>query len=518
MTLRARLWPLEGVAMVDAKKSGGLLDQYKLLCAIIDSPWATRLDCKVARHVIDRYYPKHGNGRASLRYLEQATGTQRNKVITSLRRLAERGAITTMRQSQGTRPTEYALNFDFPASGSPEVTASGDVPSGSPEVTPRGSLEGTASVSSGSLQVTESYLLNPAYKAEIQIDRVDPAAPLAPPLADGLSATAAGGTAVEEEEERAPAKPTFELLWRTYDFKRGKDEARKAWMALPADVDKVAVIEAAAAWQASWAAQGKPDAPRKHLATWLAKEVYDEDAPTGYQKVEKAKAKAKTKPAGKGEFGIGANTKRFTITAHEAEGSPFADFWETFTFRADDGQEFSKRMHNVSATAEFAEGADVELRRSLCAAAWGKGNVEGDYIGRVVGVNDDKGLAFFHVDQPAAEPEPWAGDVGQFSPFGTFRASILDSACEWNECGQFVTLMLDVSDTSSGMEINRQVEHTFDMETAKGQAFLASICRAVGIASIEDTDVLHGLPMECTITDRGAISYAALPTAIQDAA
>ena len=57
--------------MVDNKihKAGGLLDQYNLLGAIIDSPWATRLDHKVARHVIDRYYPKHGNGRASLRYL-----------------------------------------------------------------------------------------------------------------------------------------------------------------------------------------------------------------------------------------------------------------------------------------------------------------------------------------------------------------------------------------------------------------------------------------------------------------
>src|SRR4051794_36169029 len=168
--------------------------------------------------------------------------------------------------------------------------------------------------------------------------------------------------------------------------------------------------------------------------------------------------KAKSKSTGKRGFGIGANIKHFTITAHETDGSPFADFWETFTFRADDGQEFSKRMHVVSATAEFAQGADVELKHSLHDAAWGKGNPAGDYIGRVVGACDGKGLVFFYIDQPVAEAEPWVGDVDQLAPFGTFAATILDSASEWNEHGQFVTLMLDISDTSSGTAINKQVD------------------------------------------------------------
>ncbi|MGY4371100.1 hypothetical protein ACVW1A_007165 [Bradyrhizobium sp. LB1.3] len=500
--------------MADNKihKTGGLLDQYNLLGAIIDSPWATRLDHKVARHVIDRYYPKHGNGRASLRYLERATGSSRSNITTSLRRLAENGAIIITRQGQGTRPTEYALNFDLSASVPVDVTSTDEVPSGTVDVTSSGHADNTTSNSSVPVDVTESYLLNPAYKAEIQIDRVDPAAPTAPPLADGLAATAAGGTAVEE---RAPAKPTFELCYRTYAFLKGKKEAKAAWGALPAEVDRAAVIEAAKAWQASWAAQGKPDAPRYALARWLKDERYDEDAPKGFTKVEKA-SKAKSKSAGKGDLGIGANIKHFTITAHETDGDVFADWYETFSFRADDGQEFSKRLHVVCAAAEFAEGADGELKHSLYLAAWGKGNPEGDYIvGRVVGVSDDKGLAFLSVGQPAAEPEPWIGDVGKFSPFGTFPATIKDSAFEWNEHGQFVTLMLDISDNSGGMKINRQVEHAFDMETARGQAFLASICRAVGIASIEDTDVLHGKALECTITNSGAISYAAL---LQEAA
>src|SRR5258708_7339107 len=35
-----------------------LLKQYKLIGAVIDAPWATRLDHKIARHVIDRYFAK----------------------------------------------------------------------------------------------------------------------------------------------------------------------------------------------------------------------------------------------------------------------------------------------------------------------------------------------------------------------------------------------------------------------------------------------------------------------------
>src|SRR5882757_8066611 len=90
-----------------------LLKQYKLLGAVIDAPWATRLDHKVARHVIERYYAKFGNSRASLRYLEVATGAERNKIIPSLRRIIENGVIRIVRQGIGTRPTEYDLNFEF---------------------------------------------------------------------------------------------------------------------------------------------------------------------------------------------------------------------------------------------------------------------------------------------------------------------------------------------------------------------------------------------------------------------
>ncbi|OSJ19776.1 hypothetical protein BST63_19665 [Bradyrhizobium canariense] len=396
--------------MADSKahKPGGLLDQYNLLGAIIDASWATRLDHKVARHIIDRYYPKHGNGRASLRYLERATGASRPNVIASVRRLAEQGAIVLVRQGQGTRPSEFSLNFEFPSSGIADDTTSTNEPSGSVNDTTGGIAHDTSSASSGIADDTESYLLNPAYKAEIQKDRDDTRPPTAPPLA-GLSAATAG-TAVEELAS-SQAKPTFELCYRTYDCLKGKREAKAAWDALPAEVDRAAVIRVAAAWQASWAAQGKPDAPRKHLATWLREERYDEDPPRGFKKVERAKA-TKPKAAKPARLGLGINIKRYTITAYKNEGSPFADYWETFTFRRhDDGFEFTQRMHVLKVDADVDEAPDFYRKVELIKGAFGKGNPAGEWVGRVLGINEgeEDGLGFHYLPEenpPLPEPAP----------------------------------------------------------------------------------------------------------------
>jgi hypothetical protein len=60
-----------------AATPGSLLSQYQLLRAVIDTTWATRLDHKIISHIIERYYGKYEVARASLRYLEQATGATR---------------------------------------------------------------------------------------------------------------------------------------------------------------------------------------------------------------------------------------------------------------------------------------------------------------------------------------------------------------------------------------------------------------------------------------------------------
>ena len=105
--------------MTTAKAPGGLLDQHKLLLAVIHAPWSTALDHKIAAHVIQLYYRQHGNSRVSLRFLEKATNDRRDRIVASLRRLIDHGAISIVRKGEGTRPTEYALNFDLevPKSG-----------------------------------------------------------------------------------------------------------------------------------------------------------------------------------------------------------------------------------------------------------------------------------------------------------------------------------------------------------------------------------------------------------------
>ncbi|WLB58115.1 hypothetical protein [Bradyrhizobium japonicum] len=288
--------------MSDAKqrtaKPGDLLSQWWTLGAIAADRRTAGRHMKAGWVIINSYWQKHGNGRASLSYIQKATGLDRKAAVKACRELVAWGHVTRVKYP-GTRPSEYVPRWVTTASGVQTATTKTDAPSGG-EMTTTLVVESTPLEGASGVQMTtESYLRSPAYKPDLQIGRDDTCPPAAPPLADGLAATAAGGTAVEERArshaddiQAAQAKLTFELCYRTYDYAKGKKEARAAWDALPAEVDRAAVIKAAAAWQASWEAQGKPDAPRKHLATWLREERYDEDAPTGYQPKEKAKAKS----------------------------------------------------------------------------------------------------------------------------------------------------------------------------------------------------------------------------------
>jgi hypothetical protein len=214
-----------------AATAGCLLSQYQLLRAVIDTSWATRLDHKIISHIIDRYYGKYEVARASLRYLEQATGATRTNIIESIRRIIERGVIKVTRQGIGTRPTEYGLNFDFAikqktlaknnklngpvASGPVGDTSknSSGIPDGTSNERPSGPVGNTAtsgivgdtscgpvgdtsSVPSGIVHGTESYLRNmPTGMLTVSRNEGAPAVPTAPPVS-GLEAHTAA-TAVD---------------------------------------------------------------------------------------------------------------------------------------------------------------------------------------------------------------------------------------------------------------------------------------------------------------------------------
>ncbi|WJR68130.1 hypothetical protein QTA58_05060 [Neorhizobium sp. CSC1952] len=236
----------------------------------------------------------------------------------------------------------------------------------------------------------------------------DDCAPATPPLPVGLEATGAGG-----------AQGGFEELWKTYFPKRGqgdKKKARSAYEALAPDADlHSSLLDSARAWFEAWQAQGKPDAPRKHLDTWLTGEHYECDPPAAYKPRErKAKANAKPRPE---------------------QPAPVA-------------------------------------------------------------ANDDW---------------PMICDVGPFSPFGTFYATITGSKVEQVDYStQKVVLDLTWSDRGSGPDVQHTFyyEHTDPAIQERGQKFIRRLADCLDIDELTDTNQLHDRRIKCTINDRLAISYS----------
>jgi hypothetical protein len=308
-----------------AATPGSLLSQYQLLRAVIDTPWATRLDHKIISHIIDRYYGKYEVARASLRYLEIATGATRTNIIESIRRIIEQGVVKVTRQGIGTRPTEYGLNFDFAKKQKTlainkkpnEPCASGPVddtsrnPSGLPDDTSNegpngpvgntaasgivddtsgGPVDDTSSAPSGIVHGTESYLRNmPTGMLTVSRNEDAPAVPTAPPVS-GLEAHTAA-TAVDPEKVAAPDLPVsgFEELWAAFPRKHDRSKAQAAYKNLAPDTglhhELVTKATALAEHYEKTATERKW---WKHLHNWLAEERYLEDLPVPYENPKEA--------------------------------------------------------------------------------------------------------------------------------------------------------------------------------------------------------------------------------------
>jgi hypothetical protein len=324
-----------------------------LLGALIDAPWATRLDHKIGRHVIERYYAKFGNARASLRYLEVATGAERNKIIPSLRRIIENGVISIVRQGIGTRPTEYDLNFDFgtkPPSGAREGTST----SGAREGTSGGALDGTSTASSGAREGTQTYLRNmPTGMLTVGMNEDTPAGPTAPPV-PGLEAD----TAVTAVDPKTKSNP-FEELWAVFPRKHQRAKGQAAYKTLaPNNELQEHLVASAIAWAEHYTKTGVEKRYWKHMHTWLAEERYLEDVPEPYENPKEA-AIARAKENGPRKAGKSPPAEKATglspktpIGRHKVKviGSELPDACgsaETrikFYFRIEDGQHEGKEF------------------------------------------------------------------------------------------------------------------------------------------------------------------------------
>lgn len=239
----------------------GPVAQLNLLHAVVLSGWSTSLDHKVAAVIISRYYPKYAGARASLRFLEEAIGSTRPNIITSIRRLVSYGAFSVKVEGKGTRPTEYALNFNF-SSGIADDTST----SGTAHDTPCGIVDDTSSINSGIADDTKTYLHVPVYNTGIHESRNFSAPPSAP-LSDGLKATDAGSAEGDG----------FDEFWKIWPRKHGLKKARAEW-------DKAAdkaglIIPAARSWAEHYVEHGTDKKWIAEPANWLAGERWMEDLP-----------------------------------------------------------------------------------------------------------------------------------------------------------------------------------------------------------------------------------------------
>lgn len=268
-------------------KTDGLLAQHHLLLSIIHTEWATRLDHKVAAVIIERYFSKFGNARASLRYLADRTGATRPNVIASVRRLTDNGAFTVLREGAGTRPTEFGLNFHFSASGIAHDTSA----SGIADNTSCGIADDTSTASSGIAHDTKTSLTVTGLQAGLRDSENFEAAPVAPP-----------GSGLEGRPGAVPASGAegdFLSFWNAWPRKHGKKKAEAEWRRIDGNLhDKV--IATAAIWAEHYIVHGVDKKWIPEPANWLKGERWDEDLPIIHIDAKGAaiaNAKANAKPA-----------------------------------------------------------------------------------------------------------------------------------------------------------------------------------------------------------------------------
>ncbi|MBQ9353008.1 hypothetical protein [Phyllobacterium sp.] len=124
-------------------------------------------------------------------------------------------------------------------------------------------------------------------------------------------------------------KSPFDELWFAYGVKKNRVEAESEYAKLELDDERQAVlVSSATAWREAWEAQGKPDAPRRHLHVWIRDRRYMEDPPTGYAKKERI-----PKPAN-------SNRPSTTVQAAEPREEEITATLEVVTTASDEGVDY----------------------------------------------------------------------------------------------------------------------------------------------------------------------------------
>ncbi|MBZ9984756.1 hypothetical protein LB521_26860 [Mesorhizobium sp. BR-1-1-8] len=379
----------------------------------------------------------------------------------SNRDLCAWGYMRELEKGRGTKASRFLVNWDLlslAASGGfpPSVNLQGDASEVAPSVHPIGDacVHPIGDASGGSVHPEGDKDLSTSTGLEDPvegIDRLECAAPTAP-LAVGVAATAA-----------VAAQDEFEQLWNAYDYKKNKREARAAFKKLGPNPDLFAtMMTAASAWRQSWAAQGDSKAPRFRLDKWLEREEYDCEPPTAYQPRERKAKPAADKPATKTK---GRVTDQLRILEAEYIGSPFGDYRVRLKLDGPAGEQ----EHVLKILSASGPGEDSDVFRKIQQAF---GSDADEWPGQRVRLEMDRLRVVDVISERA--PDRVVTIEGP---------NVVDTGEE----KIFVGKMVDGYGKPEGT-----IEIVYESEDEEEQAFgrkkLASLCRAVGLPRLSDTD------------------------------
>lgn len=262
-------------------KPESLEAKFRLLAMLPYDRRAKRKHSLVFGFILDWYHSKYGDALASVRHVAATikerdpfgAGLYAGDVHAALADLVAWGYLERTTKGTGQRASRYVPVWAKLDSVRKNANATDN------EISVREnantSVRENANATGDSVRETPnedpSTVTRPQDGVTVK-DGHDCAAPLAP-TASGLEAAAA-----------ETAQEGFEELWRAYDYKKKKKEARAAYAKLAPNADlHAAMVASAKAWQASWAAQDKPGAPRFHLHKWIEREEYECDPPAAYK-------------------------------------------------------------------------------------------------------------------------------------------------------------------------------------------------------------------------------------------
>ena len=261
----------------------------------------------VYNFILDWYHSKYGDALASVRHIT-ATLNERAPFGDTLyegdihRALADLVTWGYLEQDKGAgrRASRYVPVWEFPSVREIPNTTDQDR---SVSISPNTGV--SVFPNTTDVCIRESPNEDPSTPTRAQdpgTEKMDkdcpaPTAPVTAPLGAGRDADAG------QEEKQTTSLPfgdkvaPFEALWRAYDHKQRRVDARVAYdkIAPGAELHET-MIAAATKWRQHWARQNDPEAPRKTLGSWLRSEGFLEDPPTAYKAKERKAKPAKPVP------------------------------------------------------------------------------------------------------------------------------------------------------------------------------------------------------------------------------